>query len=76
MKHKAFDSVLEDHQARGLPDTGFRESYRRYAKTLIAVGDGAGNDPSIGPASEIVALSNADTDAIVGRSPVRGHCAA
>ncbi|MFQ3188505.1 MAG: putative GH25 family protein [Gammaproteobacteria bacterium] len=70
VKHKAFDSVLEDHQARGLPDTGFRESYRRYAKSLIAVGNGAGNDLSIGLEIEIVALANPYTDDIAGGLPV------
>ncbi|MFT5974416.1 MAG: putative GH25 family protein [Gammaproteobacteria bacterium] len=70
VKHKAFDSVLEDHQARGLPDTGFRESYRRYAKSLVAVGDGAGKDLAIGLEIEIVALANPYTDNMAKGLPV------
>ena len=50
--------IEEAHNARGLPDTGFRESYRRYAKSLIAVGDAQGADQRIGLKVEIVAEAN------------------
>jgi len=57
-KHKDFPDAIARHRARGLPETGFKESYRRFAKALIAVGDGAGADRVTGLETEIVALKN------------------
>ncbi|MEM8824108.1 MAG: DUF4198 domain-containing protein [Pseudomonadota bacterium] len=71
VEHKAFDGVLAAHRARGLPEEGFRESYRRYAKALIAVGDGAGADRDVGLYTEIVAGANPYTDDLSGGLPVR-----
>lgn len=56
--HKDFQSVRDRHVARRLPDADFTEAYSRYAKALIAVGDGAGADRRTGLAVEIVALDN------------------
>ena len=50
--------VLEAHKERGLPDTKFRESYTRFAKSLVAVGDGAGADRPLGLRIELIALTN------------------
>jgi hypothetical protein len=50
--------VLDAHVARGLPDTGFVEVYSRYAKALVAVGDGAGRDRPQGLETEFVARAN------------------
>ncbi|MEM6727282.1 MAG: DUF4198 domain-containing protein [Pseudomonadota bacterium] len=58
VEHKDLRGALERHAARGLPQTGFRETYRRYAKSLMAVGNGAGSDEVVGLATEIVALAN------------------
>ncbi|MGB1235119.1 MAG: DUF4198 domain-containing protein [Planktomarina sp.] len=58
VEHKDFQGALERHAARGLPQTGFTETYRRYGKSLIAVGDGAGSDKRLGLDVEIVALTN------------------
>lgn len=69
--HKAFPGVLETHQARGLPETGFAETYRRYAKALIAVGDGAGSDRRLGLETEIVAGANPYTDDMTAGMPVQ-----
>lgn len=69
--HKAFPGVLVDHAARGLPETGFKESYRRFAKALIAVGDGAGQDRPVGLRTEIVALANPYTDDLNEGLPVQ-----
>lgn len=68
--HKAFDGALERHEARGLPETGFVETYRRYAKSLIAVGSGAGADQVVGLDTEIIALANPYTDDLAGQLPV------
>lgn len=57
-KHKDFKGIEERHAARGLPQTNFTESYTRFAKTLIAVGDGAGEDIATGMETEIIALAN------------------
>lgn len=68
---KGFDGVLEQHKALGLPETGFRERYSRFAKSLIAVGGGAGADGEVGLLTEIVALANPYTDDLSGGLPVR-----
>jgi len=60
--HKDFPDAIAAHRARGLPETGFTEIYTRFAKTLIAVGDGAGADRAFGMETEFVALSNPYTD--------------
>lgn len=68
--HKDFRTALADHAARGLPQTGFDETYRRYAKSLIAVGSGAGSDRVVGLKIEIVALANPYTDDLSGGMPL------
>ena len=68
--HKAFADTLAAHAARGLPEAGFKESYRRFAKALIAVGDGAGQDRPVGLRTEIVALANPYTDDLGAGLPV------
>lgn len=62
VEHKDFQGALEDHVARGIPQEGFKETYRRFAKALVAVGDGAGTDAPTGMETEIVALANPYTD--------------
>lgn len=69
--HKDLSWAQEAHRERGLPETGFRESYRRYGKALVAVGDGAGQDRNIGLLTEIVALANPYTDSLDGGFPVQ-----
>ncbi|MEM6406920.1 MAG: DUF4198 domain-containing protein [Pseudomonadota bacterium] len=62
--HKAFPDVIEQHEARGISKDRFVESYRRYAKSLLSVGDGAGADRELGLKTEIVALANPYTDGL------------
>ncbi|MBF9050955.1 DUF4198 domain-containing protein [Roseobacter sp. HKCCD9010] len=69
--HKDFGDVEARHDARGLPREGFRESYIRYAKSLVAIGDGAGQDRQVGLATEIVALANPYTDDVSAGLPVQ-----
>ena len=64
--HKGFNGVLNAHEARGLPKTGFSESYRRYTKSLIAIGHGGGKDTAVGLDIEILALENPFTEDING----------
>ena len=61
-KHKDFEWAVQSHAERGLPTERFMERYRRYAKSLVAVGDGAGADREVGLKTEIVALANPYTD--------------
>jgi uncharacterized GH25 family protein len=65
-EHKDFTWALDEHRAHGWPETGFKESYRRHAKSLVAVGDGAGTDSFSGMAIEIVAVTNPYTDDLSG----------
>lgn len=50
--------VLAEHAKRGLPREGFSETYRRFAKALIKVGAGEGEDGLIGMPLELVAIDN------------------
>lgn len=69
--HKDFRGALERHEERGLPQAGFTETYRRYAKSLIAVGGGAGSDVELGLDTEITALANPYTEDVSAGFPVR-----
>lgn len=62
IKHKDWAGLETVHKERGLPEMGFSESYRRYAKALMATGDGAGTDRYMGLDIEIVAVTNPYTD--------------
>lgn len=70
VEHKGFPDVLQNHAARNLPQTDFRENYRRFVKTLIAVGNGAGMDRDMGLRTEIIALANPYTDDLTNGLPV------
>ncbi|MGI1660894.1 DUF4198 domain-containing protein [Palleronia sp. KMU-117] len=56
--HKDAVWTVAAHRARGLPDAPFTEVYSRYAKSLVAIGDGLGEDRALGLETEIVALEN------------------
>lgn len=58
LEHKDLTWGLAEHDSRGLSRENVRERYSRYAKSLIAVGDGAGDDLEAGLEVEIVALEN------------------
>ena len=58
LEHKDLTWGLAEHDARGLSHENVRERYSRYAKSLIAVGAGAGEDIETGMETEIVALEN------------------
>lgn len=69
--HKDARWVLDAHAERGLPDADFSEAYSRYAKALVAVGEGEGEDSTFGLLTEITALANPYTDDVSGGLPVR-----
>lgn len=55
---KGHVSILRRHADRKLAQTSVKEVYTRYAKALIAVGSGSGQDQQRGMEFEIVALTN------------------
>ena len=71
IRNTGLDWVLEEHVARGLPAFGFGEGYTRFAKSLIAVGEGGGRDAHTGMPFELVALQNPYTDDTTNGLPVR-----
>ncbi|CRL11303.1 Nickel uptake substrate-specific transmembrane region [Phaeobacter italicus] len=70
-RDKGFANVEARHTARGLPRNGFSEIYTRHAKSLVAVGDGAGQDQPEGLLVEFVALKNPYIDNLDDGLPVR-----
>ncbi len=60
--HKDLGDVTAMHEARGISQEGVTENYIRYAKSLVAVGEGAGEDTRVGMRTELVALANPYTD--------------
>jgi hypothetical protein len=50
--------AMQTHLDNDLPQTGIREVFFRYAKALVEVGDGAGDDRALGMPLELVALDN------------------
>ncbi len=69
--HKDLPTSREEHLARGLPESGFKESYTRFSKALVAVGSGAGSDRRLGLETELVALANPYTDTLENGFPVQ-----
>ena len=50
--------MLVAHEKRGLPELDFTELYKRFAKSLVKVGDGAGQDREVGMLIEWVVETN------------------
>jgi len=69
--HKDLKGTLEAHTALGLPPTGFKETYRRFVKSLVKVGTGTGQDIETGMRTEIIALANPYTDDVGAGFPVK-----
>lgn len=61
-EHKQLGDVAAAHVERGLPQEMPVERYSRFAKALVAVGDGAGQDARRDLRTEFVALENPYTD--------------
>lgn len=70
-EHKDLGDVTTMQAERGLDQDDVRETYYRYAKSLIAVGAGAGSDTRVGMLTELVALANPYTDDVSGGVPVQ-----
>lgn len=65
-EHKDLGDMAAAHAARGLPQDRPVERYRRFAKALVAVGEGAGKDARRDLRTEFVALTNPYTDDVSG----------
>lgn len=61
-RHKGFPDAQARHLERGGTEALVVEDYRRFAKSLVAVGAGEGADAPVGLEVEIVALANPYTD--------------
>jgi uncharacterized GH25 family protein len=48
LDYEGLDGILQEHRRRGLPISGFHEAYQRFAKSLIQVGEGSGEDRLLG----------------------------
>lgn len=70
-EHKDFTWAVDRHLERGLGQDLVRERYSRHAKSLVALGDGAGADREVGLLTEIIAEANPYTDDLSGGFPVR-----
>lgn len=70
-EHKGLGDVAEMHSERGLDRARVREDYVRFAKSLVAVGHGEGEDTVVGLRAELVALANPYTDDLAGALPVQ-----
>lgn len=57
-QNKGHEGAVARHLERRLPKSGFAEDYRRFAKSLIAVGSASGKDRVLGMEVEIIALDN------------------
>lgn len=58
VRHKDAAWTIARHREAGWPEKDFREVYTRHAKSLVAVGDGEGEDRRFGLEVELVALEN------------------
>lgn len=70
-EHKGLGDVAAMQEERGLDMIDVREEYIRYAKSLIAIGHGHGEDAVVGLRTELVALANPYTDDLAGALPLQ-----
>lgn len=76
LRYEGIEWVRAEHERRGLPAWGFSEAYQRFAKSLVKVGAGTGEDRPLGLALELVLETNPYTDRqrdIVARLLWRGQ---
>ena len=62
LKNEGIEWVLAEHKRRGLPAVDFVELFKRFGKSLVKVGDGAGQDQVMGMPIEWVVETNPYTD--------------
>jgi len=79
LENEGLKGVHAKHQERGLPGSGFDEAYRRYAKSLIKIGNGKGQDQDLGLRFEWIIENNpytTDKEHIVARLEWQGKALA
>ncbi|MFW2588753.1 DUF4198 domain-containing protein [Sagittula sp. SSi028] len=69
--HKAIEWACAAHDTRGLDPDVVRERYTRYGKSLVALGDGLGQDQPLGLRTEITAGANPYTDDLSDGLPLQ-----
>lgn len=69
--HKDLGDIVTMQAERGLDQIDATEDYLRYAKSLVAIGQGVGADRVVGLRTELVALANPYTDDLAGVMPVQ-----
>jgi hypothetical protein len=69
--YEGLERLVGEHRAAGLPMTGIRDAYSRYAKALVSVGPLAGEDRALGLPLELVAEENPYGLAASDELPVR-----
>jgi uncharacterized GH25 family protein len=62
LNNEGIEWVKAAHEKRGLPTQGFTEAYQRFAKSLVKVGDGTGEDRALGLEFELVVETNPYTE--------------
>jgi hypothetical protein len=68
---RGLGDVIAPDDAPAMDRQGVREEYVRYAKSLVAIGHGAGADRNVGLRTEIVALANPYPDDLAGALPLQ-----
>lgn len=71
--HKDLGDIRPLHDARGLPEGGFKEVYTRFSKSLFGVGNSDGADRRVGMETELVALTNPYVDDLSDGMRVQLH---
>jgi len=62
LREEGIEWVLKAHEKRGLPSLDFTELFKRFAKSLVKVGEGEGQDRLTGLPFEWVVLDNPYTN--------------
>ena len=62
LRNEGISWVLQEHKKRDLPAADFTEVYQRFAKSLVKVGNGQGNDSATGMVFEWVLQDNPYTN--------------
>ena len=73
LEEKGNADLLDVHRDRGMPEEDVTEVYTRFAKSLVAIGDGEGSDSFRGMELELVAETNPFTAAMPGEMVFRLH---
>ena len=71
LRKEGLGDIVALHEARDLGDRPPKEAYSRFAKSLVAIGDGAGSDDPVGLKIELVALENPYTFPVDQPLPVQ-----